>query len=426
MNPYVSLSRKELQDELSTVQAKFEAIKAKKLNLDMSRGKPSAAQLDMVSDILNVLTKPEQCIVEGVDARNYGGLRGLPVAQKYFGEVLGCAPECVYVAGNSSLSMMYSIVATGMAHGLFESEKPWRQLRQKPKFICPVPGYDRHFNILAALDVEAITVPMTPNGPDMDRVEELIQDEYVRGMWCVPKFSNPDGIVYSEETVRRLANMKPAAKDFVLMWDNAYCVHEFEGDFVPFEDILTLCREAGRPNMVFEFASTSKITFPGAGVAVMAASEDNLQYLMKFIGTETISYNKINQLRHVLYLKDKAHTLELMKRHAEIMRPKFHLVLDILEQEIAPRGLAEWQKPKGGYFVSVNAMEGTAKRTLQLCAEAGVVMTPAGATFPYGNDPKDSNIRVAPSLPPLSELEAAMEVFCICLRIAALEKLLAN
>ena len=426
MKPYVSLNREELQNELAAVQAKFEKIKAKKLNLDMSRGKPSAAQLDMVSDILNVLTKPEQCIVEGIDARNYGGLTGLPVAKKYFGEILDCDPECVYVAGNSSLSMMYSIVSTGMAHGLYESEKPWRELNGKPKFICPVPGYDRHFRILEALGVEAVTVPMTPTGPDMDMVEELIKDEMVRGIWCVPKFSNPDGIIYSSETVHRLANMKPAAKDFVLMWDNAYCVHEFDTDFVPLEDIMSLCREAGRPNMVFQFASTSKITFPGAGVAVMVASEDNLQYLLQFIGTETISYNKINQLRHVLYLKNKEHTLEVMKKHARIMRPKFHMVLDTLDREIAPRGLAEWQRPKGGYFISVNTMEGTAKRTLQLCQEAGVVMTPAGATFPYGKDPRDSNIRVAPSLPPVSELEAAMEVFCICLRIAALEKLLAE
>lgn len=424
MKPYVSLSREELQNELSAVQAEYEAIKARNLELDMSRGKPGAAQLDMVSDILNVLTKPEQCIIEGIDARNYGGLSGLPIAKKYFGEILGCDPECVYVAGNSSLSLMYGIVSTGMAHGLYESEKPWREQDGKVKFLCPVPGYDRHFNILEALGVEAVTVPMTPTGPDMDLVEELIKDESVRGMWCVPKFSNPDGIIYSSETVHRIANMKPAAKDFVLMWDNAYCVHEFDSDFVPFEDILSLCREAGRPNMVFEFASTSKVTFPGAGVAVMASSEENLHYMLKFIGTETISYNKINQLRHVLYLKDKAHTLELMKRHAEILRPKFFMVLDVLEREIAPRGLAEWQRPVGGYFVSVNAMEGTAKRTLQLCKEAGVVMTPAGATFPHGNDPKDSNIRVAPTLPPVSELEAAMGVFCVCLRIAALEKLL--
>ncbi len=423
MKPYESLSREEQQQELAVVRAKFEELKSRSLELDMSRGKPCIDQLDMVSDLLTVLQSPADCIVDGIDARNYGGLRGLPIAKKYFSEILGCDPECVYVAGNSSLAMMYGVVETAMSAGLLESEKPWHEL-ESVKFICPVPGYDRHFRIAERIGIEMVTVPMTPTGPDMDMVEELIKDESVRGMWCVPKFSNPDGIIYSKETVHRLANMKPAAKDFLLMWDNAYCIHEIEGDFVPFEDIISLCREAGRPNMVFEFASTSKVTFPGAGVAVMIASEENLAYLMQFIGTELISYNKINQLRHVLYLKDKEHTLELMKRHAEILRPKFNMVLDILEQEIAPRGLAKWQRPKGGYFISVDAMEGTAKRALQLCKEAGVVMTPAGATFPYGKDPKDSNIRVAPTLPPVSELKAAMEVFCISLRIAALEKLL--
>lgn len=425
MKPYASLSREELQQELSAVQAQFEALKSRNLNLDMSRGKPSVEQLDMASDILNVLTCAEDCIVDGIDARNYGGLRGLPAAKQYFGEILGCDPENVFVAGNSSLEMMYGVISTACTNGLYESETPWSKL-ESVKFLCPSPGYDRHFRILEALGVDMVPVPMTQTGPDMDLVEELVKDETVHGMWCVPKFSNPDGIVYSKETVHRLANLKPAAKDFVLMWDNAYCVHEIEGDFVPFEDILALCREAGSPNMVFEFASTSKITFPGAGVAVMVSSEDNLAYLMRFIGTETISYDKINQLRHVRYLKNKAHTIEFMKRHAEILRPKFHAVLDMLEQEIAPRGLAEWQKPKGGYFVSVNTMPGTAKRTLQLCQEAGVMMTPAGSTFPYGRDPKDSNIRVAPTLPPIAELEVAMEVFCVCLRIAALECLLSK
>jgi DNA-binding transcriptional MocR family regulator len=292
------------------------------------------------------------------------------------------------------------------------------------KFLCPAPGYDRHFRITESFGAELITVNMTPTGPDMDAVEELVKDPSVKGIWCVPKYSNPDGIVYSMGTVRRFANLKPAAPDFIIMWDNAYCVHEFEGDFVPFPDILSLCREAGNPDMVFEYASTSKITFPGAGISVMAASEQNQKYMQKLMGVQMISYDKVNQLRHVRYLKDKAGTLALMKKHAAILKPKFDMVLETLEHEIAPLGIAEWQKPKGGYFVSVNTMEGIAGRTLALCKEAGVVMTAAGATFPYGKDPRDSNIRIAPSLPPVDELEQAMEVFCVSMKLAALEKLL--
>ncbi|MBQ1264619.1 MAG: aminotransferase class I/II-fold pyridoxal phosphate-dependent enzyme, partial [Oscillospiraceae bacterium] len=285
--------------------------------------------------------------------------------------------------------------------------------------------YDRHFKITESFGFELITIPMTPTGPDMDMVEDLIKDPTVKGMWCVPKYSNPDGIIYSDETIARIASMKPAAKDFVLMWDNAYCLHEFEGDFVPFADILTLCREAGNADMVFEFASTSKITLPGAGVSVMAASVDNQKYMEKLLTVQTISYDKVNMLRHVRYLKDRKTTLELMKRHAKILGPKFACVLKKLDAEIAPLDIASWQRPKGGYFVSVNTAPGLAKRTLALCKEAGVVMTGAGATFPYGIDPQDSNIRIAPSLPPVGELEQAMDVFCTSLKLAALEQLLA-
>ena len=267
-----------------------------------------------------------------------------------------------------------------------------------------------------------ISIPMTSEGPDMDMVEELVKDPEVKGIWCVPKYSNPDGIIYSEETVRRMAALKPAAPDFIIMWDNAYCVHEFEGDFVPFADIISLCREAGNPDMVFEYASTSKITFPGGGISVMACSEDNLKYMQKLLNIQMISYDKVNQLRHVLYLKDKEHTIALMKRHAEIMGPKFECVLRYLDDIIAPLGIASWQRPKGGYFVSVNTVPGLAKRTIELCKEAGVTMTGAGAPFPYGKDPKDSNIRIAPSFPPVEELEQAMQIFCTSLRLAFLEK----
>ena len=316
---------------------------------------------------------------------------------------------------------MYDTIAKAYTHGLLHSEKPWSKL-ETVKWLCPCPGYDRHFKITQSFGAEMINIPMTPTGPDMDLVEELVKDPAVKGMWCVPKYSNPDGIVYSDETVRRIANLKPAAPDFLLMWDNAYCIHEFDGDFVPFDDILTLCREAGSPDMVFEYASTSKITLPGAGVSVMAASVDNQKYMESLLTIQTISYDKVNQLRHVKYLQDKEHTLALMKEHAKIMLPKFQCVLRWLDTEIAPLEIASWQRPKGGYFVSVNTVPGLAKRTLALCQEAGVVMTGAGATFPYGKDPQDSNIRIAPSLPPVAELEAAMDVFCTCLKLAALEK----
>ncbi len=318
---------------------------------------------------------------------------------------------------------MYDTIAKAYTHGLLHSEKPWSKL-DTVKFLCPSPGYDRHFKVTQSFGAELITIPMTAEGPDMDAVEEAVKDPAVKGIWCVPKYSNPDGIIYSQATIERIAHLHPAAPDFIVMWDNAYCVHEFEGDYVPFPDMLSICREAGNPDMVFEYASTSKVTFPGAGVSVMAASTDNLKYMTNLIGMQSISADKVNQLRHVRYLKDKAHTLELMKRHAQILGPKFRAVLDALEREIAPLGIASWKRPKGGYFVSLDTADGLAKRTLALCKEAGVVMTNAGATYPYGADPRDRNIRIAPSLPPVAELEAAIEVFCVCLRLAALEQLL--
>ncbi len=401
--------------------AAFEGWKAKNLKLNMARGKPSKAQLDIVSDILTTLTDPADCIVDGIDARNYGELSGLPCAKAFWAELLGVKPEEVFVGGTASLTLMYDLISKAYSHGLKNSPRPWCK-EEKVKFLCPAPGYDRHFRITESFGAELITIPMDENGPDMELVEELVKDPAVKGIWCVPKYSNPSGIIYSEETVSRLANLKPAAPDFTIMWDNAYCVHEFEGEFVPFRDIITLCREAGNPDMVYEFASTSKITYPGAGISVMASSEANIRYMVKLLGVQMISYDKVNQLRHVRYLKDKEGTLALMKRHAGIMAPKFRKVLEVLDREIAPLGFASWNKPKGGYFVSLDTMPGTAKRALALCKEAGVVMTDAGATYPYGIDPNDANIRIAPSLPPVAELEQAMEVFCLCLKIAAFEK----
>ena len=422
MSAYANRTMEELKNELAQVKGHFEELKAKSLSLNMARGKPGKAQLDLVSDILTVLTDPAQCMSDGIEARNYGELTGLPAAKRLFADILGCKPEECFIGGNASLTLMYDTISKAYTHGLLHSEKPWCKL-DKVKFLCPCPGSDRHFKITESFGAEMINIPMTEAGPDMDLVEELVKDPAVEGMWCVPKYSNPDGIIYSDETIRRIAGLKAAAPDFLLMWDNAYCIHEFDGDFVPFDDILTLCREAGNPDMVYEFASTSKVTLPGAGISVMATSVDNQKYMEKLLTIQTISYDKVNQLRHVLYLKDKENTLKLMKKHAEIMLPKFHCVLRWLDNEIEPLGIASWQRPKGGYFVSVNTAPGLAKRTLALCKEAGVVMTGAGATFPYGKDPQDSNIRIAPSLPPVGELEQAMEIFCICVRMAALEKL---
>ena len=418
---YSKMSPAQLEAEYAAVSQRFEELKGKGLKLDMSRGKPGKEQLDLVSDILTVLQTPEDCVENGFDVRNYGELTGLPCAKAYFAGVLGCRPEECFIGGNASLTLMYDLISKAFTHGLLHSERPWSKL-DTVKFLCPSPGYDRHFKVTESFGMELITIPMTAAGPDMDAVEEAVKDPAVKGIWCVPKYSNPDGIIYSDETIRRIANLKPAAPDFVVMWDNAYCIHEFEGDYVPFPDMLSICREAGNPDMVFEFASTSKVTFPGAGVSVMAASVDNIKYIVGLMAFQTISYDKVNQLRHVRYLKDKAHTLELMKKHAAILGPKFHAVLDALDREIAPLGIASWKRPKGGYFVSLDTEDGLAKRTLALCKEAGVVMTGAGATFPYGKDPRDRNIRIAPSLPPVAELEMAIDVFCVCLRLAALEK----
>ena len=419
---YKELTKPERQAEYAAVKAEFEGAKALHLKLNMARGKPSRQQLDMVTPMLQVLTQPEQFVSDGVETRNYGEVAGIPAARKLFADILGCKPEQVFVGGNASLQLMYDAISKAFTHGLLHSEKPWAKL-DTVKWICPVPGYDRHFKVTGSFGAEMINVPMTDQGPDMDMVEELIKDPAVKGMWNVPKYSNPEGVVYSDETIRRLAAMKPAAPDFMLMWDNAYCIHEFDCDFVPFSDIIGLCAQYGNADMVYEFASTSKVTFPGAGVAVMAASEANIQYFSKLINIQTIGYDKVNQLRHVLYLQDREHTLALMKRHAAVLAPKFHAVLNALDSEIAPRGIADYKRPVGGYFISVDTMHGCAKRTLELCREAGITMTGAGATFPYGKDPNDSNIRIAPSLPPVAELEQAAQVLCTCLRLAALEKL---
>ena len=422
MTAYPEMTAEERRAEYARLQKEFDDLKARGLSLNMARGKPGKAQLDLVSDIFGLMQKSEDYVSDGIDVRNYGEMTGLPAAKRLFADILGCKPEQVFVGGNASLQLMYDTISKAYTHGLLHSERPWCR-EEKVKWLCPAPGYDRHFKITESFGFELITIPMTENGPDMDAVEEAVKDPTVKGIWCVPKYSNPDGIIYSDETIRRMASLNPAAPDFLIMWDNAYCIHEFEGDYVEFPDILSECEKAGHPDMVFEFASTSKVTLPGAGISCFATSEANMEYMKKLLTVQVISFDKVNQQRHVLYLKDKAHTLELMKKHAAIMGPKFRAVVDTLDKEIAPLNIATWRRPKGGYFVSRNAMPGTAKRTLALCKEAGVTMTNAGATFPYGKDPQDSNIRIAPSLPPVEELEQAIAVFCVCLKMAALEKL---
>ena len=423
MKPYSSMTREELLNEQVLVSQKIEEKRCLGLQLDMSRGKPGKEQLALSMDMLTDLVSVEDCMDGAIDARNYGNLSGLPSAKKLFADILDTTPEHIFVGGSASLQLMYDLIAKAYTHGLLHSLSPWSR-RSTVRFLCPAPGYDRHFRISETFGMEMIPVAMTPDGPDMDVVEQWVKDPNVLGMWCCPKYSNPDGIIYSEETIRRIAALCPAAPDFTIMWDNAYCIHEFDGDYVPFPDILSLCEQAGNPDMVYEFASTSKVTFPGAGISCLATSEANLAYLTKLIGAQIISYDKLNQIRHVHFLKDKDTTLALMKKHAALLKPRFGVVLDALESEIKPLDIAKWTRPKGGYFISLFALQGTAKRTLALCKELGVTMTNAGATYPYGQDPFDSNIRIAPSVPSLDELKEAVSVLCLCLRYTALEQYL--
>lgn len=419
---YRQMTPEQLEAEYARVKAAYDGLAAKGLSLNLARGKPAAEQLDLSNELFHTLDDGD-FVCDGVDVRNYGCLDGLPACKRLFAEILGVEEREVLVGGNASLNLMYDLIAKAYTHGLLHSPRPWSQ-EPVVKFLCPAPGYDRHFHLSQSFGMELITVPLHEEGPDMDVVERLALDPAVKGMWCVPKYSNPDGFVYSEEVCRRIASMRTGAPDFALMWDNAYCIHEFDGPFVPFVEMLSLCREMSNPDRVYEFASTSKVTFAGAGVACMAASAENLAHVVGLLTFQTIGYDKVNQLMHVRFLKDKAHTLAHMQRHAAILKPKFEAVLRTLDNLVAPTGTATWHRPHGGYFISLNAMPGTAKRTLALCKQAGVVMTGAGATYPYGKDPEDSNIRIAPSYPTLPELEQAAEVFCTSLCLAALEKLL--
>lgn len=425
MKAYQEMSREELQALRDRLEKEFEEAKAKGLKLDMSRGKPSITQLDMGMSIFDILdATSDMKSSEGIDVRNYGVLDGLLEAKQMMADIMEVNPENVIVCGNASLTIMYDTVSRSMTHGVMGST-PWCKL-DKVKFLCPAPGYDRHFAITEHFGIEMITVPMTPEGPDMDMVEKLVaEDESIKGIWCVPKYSNPQGYSYSDETVRRFANLKPAAKDFRIFWDNAYAVHHlYEDRQDEILEILNECEKAGNPDMVYEFCSTSKISFSGAGVAAMASSRANLEFVKKSMTIQTIGYDKINQLRHVRYFKDIDGIREHMKRHAALMRPKFEAVQAVLEKELYGLGIGTWTKPNGGYFISFDAMEGCAKAIVAKCKEAGVVLTGAGATFPYGKDPRDSNIRIAPSFPTPEEMAMATDLFVLCVKLVSVEKLL--
>lgn len=425
MKAYHEMSREELQALKDRLEKEFEEAKAKGLKLDMSRGKPSITQLDMGMSIFDSLNaKSDMKSSEGIDVRNYGVLDGLLEAKQMMADIMGVNPENVIVCGNASLTIMYDTVSRSMTHGVMGST-PWCRL-DKVKFLCPAPGYDRHFAITEHFGIEMITVPMTPQGPDMDMVEKLVaEDESIKGIWCVPKYSNPQGYSYSDETVRRFANLKPAAEDFRIYWDNAYAVHHlYEDRQDEILEILNECEKAGNPDMVYEFCSTSKISFSGAGVAAVASSKANLEFIKKSMTIQTIGYDKINQLRHVRYFKNFEGIMDHMKRHAALMRPKFEAVQTVLEKELDGLGIGTWTRPNGGYFISFDAMDGCAKAIVAKCKEAGVVLTGAGATFPYGKDPRDSNIRIAPSFPTPEEMAMATDLFVLCVKLVSVEKLL--
>ena len=422
---FKTLSKEELVQLKEELELQYKEAKEKNLKLDMSRGKPSPAQLDMGMGLMDALNSNTLLNAsDGTDCRNYGILDGLPEAKKLMAEIMEVEPEMVMVLGNASLPIMYDTVSRSMTHGVCGST-PWYKL-DKVKFLCPVPGYDRHFAITEYFGIEMINIPMTLEGPDMDRVEELVnKDPAVKGIWCVPKYSNPQGISYSDETVRRFAALKPAAKDFRIYWDNAYAVHHlYEEKQDHILNILDECEKAGNPDMAFMFASTSKISFSGSGIAAVAASANNLAWMRKSITLQTIGYDKINQLRHVKYFKDMDGIKAHMKKHADIMRPKFEAVLAILEKNLGGLGVGSWIAPRGGYFISFEAMEGCAKAIVAKCKEAGITLTGAGATYPYQKDPEDTNIRIAPSFPSPEEMAAAAEIFSLCVKLVSVEKLL--
>ncbi len=426
MKNYREMTKEECQKELAAVSARYDALKKGDKKLDMSRGKPNPAQLDLSMAML--AQSPFELITtrKGTDVRNYGELAGVDECKELFADLLGLKQENIIMGGQSSLNLMYDSIVRALLLGVYGGSKPWGQQGQL-KFLCPVPGYDRHFAICEEFGIEMINIPMDDNGPDMAMVKEYVEsDPSIKGIWCVPKYSNPTGITYSDEVVRAFAALKPAADDFRIFWDNAYLVHGFRDEDDQLLNIFDACKEFGSEDMVYEFISTSKVTFSGAGLAVLAASPNNVKFILKQMGVQTIGYDKINQLRHTLFFGDADGVRAHMKKHAALMAPKFDCVLDNLNKEIAPRGIGSWHEPKGGYFVCYQGLPGTAKRTVALCKEAGLTLTGAGAPFPYKKDPNDNVIRIAPSYPDVPMLEAAMKLFCVAARMAALEVLMAE
>ncbi len=427
MKAYQEMTRDELLSLKNELEKAYEDAKGKGLKLDMSRGKPSPAQLDLSAGFLDAISSGDDLKTEnGTDTRNYGVMDGIPEAKKLMADIMGVSPESVIVCGNASLNIMYDTVARSFTHGV-NGSTPWCKL-DKVKFLCPAPGYDRHFRITEFFGIEMITIPMSPDGPDMDMVSEYVNnDESVKGIWCVPKYSNPQGYTYSAETVKRFASLKPAAKDFRIFWDNAYAIHhlyeeEERQDSIP--DILSECAKAGNPDMVYEFASTSKVTYAGGGISAVASSAANLEWIKKSMTVQTIGYDKVNQLRHVRFFKDFEGVKKHMMKHANSMRPKFRAVISVLEKELGGLGIGKWTNPNGGYFISFDALPGCAKAIVAKCKEAGVVLTGAGATFPYGKDPEDSNIRIAPSFPSPEEMAQATDLFVLCVKLVSVDKIL--
>ncbi len=427
MTPYKQLSTEELKEHLTSLKSVYKEYQSMNLALNMARGKPSNEQLDLSMGMMDILSSEDDLTCEdGTDCRNYGVLDGIQEAKHLLGDMMEVPAENIIIYGNSSLNVMYDTVSRSMTHGVM-GNTPWCKL-EKVKFLCPVPGYDRHFAITQYFGIEMIPIPMTENGPDMDLVEKYVtEDESVKGIWCVPKYSNPQGYSYSDETVRRFAALEPKAKDFRIYWDNAYTIHHLYDDDQDFLlEILDECRKAGNPDLVYKFASTSKISFPGSGIAAIAASLNNLTDIKKQLGMQTIGHDKVNQLRHVRFFGNMEGMTEHMRKHADILRPKFETVLEILERELGGLGIGSWTKPKGGYFISFDSLEGCAKEIVTRCKKAGVIMTGAGATYPYGVDPHDSNIRIAPSYPPLADLKVATELFSLCVKIVSIKKILAD
>ncbi len=425
MSSILTLSKEELASRLAERKAAYAAYQAQGLQLDMSRGKPGPEQLDLSLEVLDCVNAREGYLAaNGTDTRNYGGLEGIAEARQLFADILGVPADLIVVGGNSSLNLMFDYITQAMVSGVC-GHTPWGQ-QETVKFLCPAPGYDRHFAITQRYGIEMLPITMTENGPDMDAVELLINDPAVKGIWCVPMYSNPDGITYSDDTVRRFARLKPAAPDFRIMWDNAYCVHHLTDTPDHLLNLYTEAASVGNEDIVIQFTSTSKISFPGSGVSAVAASPRNIADIKARMTIQTIGHDKINMLRHVRYYKNADGIREHMKRHAAILRPKFDIVLNTLENRLGGTGIAHWHKPNGGYFVSVNLMDGTATETVRLLREAGVIITGAGATYPYGEDPHDANLRLAPSYPSQEELSTAMELFCICAEIACLNRLLAQ